>query len=457
MSIQTLDELLARSKPEVMRWISNAVEAASLNGITISLPDNVAYLDSEQTFTDRQFITTTTTLADSNSYAGLVSNFIVDPSGDSTGIRIGSWSQAYMQPGNVNDELAIWGAAAYGLHYGTGLVGTLAGIVALSHNRSTGDVTTAVAVSGQIKNDAAGDITGAATFWAQSPVIAAGTVGAISGVEINNQGAAGVTLAKGLSIAAQSGATTNYAIYSAGGDVQLNNTSTLTSGAGIAVYEIYSVTPSGASSATFDAMQGVTISSGAQNITGSVRGVTGAARHDGSGTVTILDGVFGFANNNGNGTVTNAYGVRGAITVGASATTTNAYSFVALAPSVSGTLTSIAQVAIVDPGAGTNRTNLLIGTATIPAGTFSLYNSSTENNYIAGNVGIGTVTFGASLAKGLAFGNGTAASAVLTDGTMLWSEDYAAGDARLMLWNEAMGAASPVAPISEAAGLAWWS
>ncbi|MGN6150336.1 MAG: tail fiber domain-containing protein [Rhizomicrobium sp.] len=39
---------------------------------------------------------------------------------------------------------------------------------------------------------------------------------------------------------------------------------------------------------------------------------------------------------------------------------------------------------------GTNNTALLVGQSTVPTGNFAIYNASTNNNFFAGNVGIGT-------------------------------------------------------------------
>lgn len=397
-------------KPDYLSLINQAIAAANINGITITtnetttvmavLPSNVAYIDVSQSFTQRQNIQATITDAAGNSIAGLGVTAWVDPTADDVGgIKIGTWSIGATTSGGLNDTTAVWGAANYAIHYGAGTIGQLDGMVANVDNAGAGIATLAFGVSSQVKNTGAGTITGAAAVFAQAPVNSGGgTFTAANGVEISNQGLAGMTTAKGLQIAAQSGATDNYAIYSEGGQVRLDNTSTATSGtaADAGIYEVYTVTPSGASSAEFDSVIAFCISAGAQNITGAVRGVNGIARHDGSGTVTLLNGLRGIANNNGTGTVTTAYGVRGLITVGASATTTNAYSLIAPAPTVTGTLTSIAQIAIEAPGAGTNRTNLLIGTATIPSGTYSIYNASAEANYFAGRFILEEITIPAA-------------------------------------------------------------
>jgi hypothetical protein len=56
------------------------------------------------------------------------------------------------------------------------------------------------------------------------------------------------------------------------------------------------------------------------------------------------------------------------------------------------TLNYQAGVWISGFAAATNNTGLLMGQSTIPSGNFGIYNASTNNNYFAGNVGIGTAT-----------------------------------------------------------------
>lgn len=56
------------------------------------------------------------------------------------------------------------------------------------------------------------------------------------------------------------------------------------------------------------------------------------------------------------------------------------------------TITSAAGFAITDQTTATNHTNLLLGTLTIPTGSYSIYNSSANNNYFNGSTGIGTTS-----------------------------------------------------------------
>lgn len=86
-----------------------------------------------------------------------------------------------------------------------------------------------------------------------------------------------------------------------------------------------------------------------------------------STTTSSLDYVHINANN-ANGTVTAGRGLR--------------------VESVQGT--SSAGVVVNNLSAGTNNTLALFGTTTIPSGNYGIYNSSTYNNYFAGNVGVNT-------------------------------------------------------------------
>ncbi len=55
-------------------------------------------------------------------------------------------------------------------------------------------------------------------------------------------------------------------------------------------------------------------------------------------------------------------------------------------------MTNQAGIAVQAISSATNNTGILLGTDTIPAGNFGLYDASTNNNYFAGNVGIGTTS-----------------------------------------------------------------
>ncbi|KPJ85734.1 hypothetical protein AMJ57_01960 [Parcubacteria bacterium SG8_24] len=162
------------------------------------------------------------------------------------------------------------------------------------------------------------------------------------------------------------------------------------------------------------------------NMTGSMAGILGRSEHLGTGLASSMVGVSGVAGGRDNGgdvtdatamygsvvagvgtVVTDGFSVKGQNLVnGAGSNITNSYGLAALEPNVlsSGTVTNNVGLATVDLSAGTNNTNALIGTLTVPSGNFSIYNASSYNNYFAGNVGIGD----ASPASLLTVGSGDA-------------------------------------------------
>lgn len=392
-----INEHLDLIKSDVMGWINQAIASANINGITITtssvitatLPPYVAYTNVSQAFIEKQSFQATHTDASGLSIATVYTVAWVAPTADDTGIKIGTWSTAATTVGEADDTGGVWGVASYGTHYGTGLIGSLAGTVAAVENVNAGNVTTAMAVSGQVKNSGAGTITSAIALYAQAPTnTGGGVITNAYGLNVGNQGLAGATAAYGLNIAAQSGATTNYAIYTAGGQLNLNDASVLTSGSYISVSHTLTSTPASASSAAFTGAVFRSSLAGTQNVTGSTVGASATSKHLGSGTLATAYGATATVTNESTGTITSAIALRAAIGVlNAGATITSAYGIYADAVSyTAGTLTSIAQVAIVAPGQGTNRTNLLIGTATIPSGTWNIYSTSTEPSYFAGRV-----------------------------------------------------------------------
>jgi trimeric autotransporter adhesin len=84
------------------------------------------------------------------------------------------------------------------------------------------------------------------------------------------------------------------------------------------------------------------------------------------------------------GTIANNYGID--IASQGTARITNAYGLQIQPQSGA---TTINAGLVIGEASGGNNTNLLIGTTTVPSGSYSIYNSSTDQNYFAGNVGIG--------------------------------------------------------------------
>lgn len=112
------------------------------------------------------------------------------------------------------------------------------------------------------------------------------------------------------------------------------------------------------------------------SFSGFAAGLNGAVGNDGAGTVTqAIGGLFGILNNS-TGTITNAKGVQ------VSETTNTG----------GGAITSNAGLVVENHTAGTNNTNVLLGTATLPSGNFSLHNASTAVNVHRGDSRFGSVT-----------------------------------------------------------------
>jgi len=57
MPIITPEQIWQKIKPFVAKAIQDSIASAALNGITIALPDNIAYVDASQTFTEDQYLT----------------------------------------------------------------------------------------------------------------------------------------------------------------------------------------------------------------------------------------------------------------------------------------------------------------------------------------------------------------------------------------------------------------
>lgn len=473
-----LSEIRDKLKPDIMGWINQAIASATLSGITISLPSNVAYLDVDQVFTASQTFSAETnvnviTTAVDETHAALTSVYWANPASDDTlGFAIGSWNFGIIVSGNVNDFNNVVGALTYGQHYGSGTVANVTGVGALATLEENGIITLARGVNARVDNNGSGTITTAEAIRVENAINGGGgSIGKLAGIEIIEQttGTNNTNLAIGsiptgdysiynastranhfagsLVVAAHSAFGSSGAVVSTDASIFINETFATTNGVQ-GIYSQANYNPGSNSSNTIVGVSGVgNVTNGNIRDINGVFGVNAVGIHDGTGTVTALFGSSGIARNSNSGTVTSARGIRVRVENDSTGTITAGYGVYidTFENGGGGTFTGAAGIAMADMAVGTNKTNLLLGTTTIPSGTFNIYSSSTLASYFAGNIGINTATFPTSLAGGMAFGNGTAASASLTDGIGLWAADFSAGDSRLYARYEAMSAGAPIA------------
>jgi hypothetical protein len=130
------------------------------------------------------------------------------------------------------------------------------------------------------------------------------------------------------------------------------------------------------------------------NISPRIVPLQGQMDHFGSGTLNETRGVAGFINNRSNsgGTITNAYGGYFAVNNFHNGTIGNAHTVYIHNGAQNGTINNKSGITINNITGATNNTNLLIGTATIPTGDYSIYDVSAKDSYFSGNLGVGTMT-----------------------------------------------------------------
>lgn len=130
--------------------------------------------------------------------------------------------------------------------------------------------------------------------------------------------------------------------------------------------------------------------------TGTIYGVRAHAVKAAGGVTANAFGVSSVVQTNGAsvGTITSGRVFDAKVSALTTGTITSGYNFYGGGSSKAGTgaITSFANMALVDSTTATNNTNVLIGTATIPAGNFALYSADTDSSYFAGKVGIGSST-----------------------------------------------------------------
>lgn len=174
------------------------------------------------------------------------------------------------------------------------------------------------------------------------------------------------------------------------------DTLTVTSGTNVSNYIGMTVTPSGASTATHDALRIEAIKTGA-NTLNTLRGLLNYSYNGGAGSITdqygawnviqrassggIINGGYAAYNqvimNAASGTAANVYGDYTIIQHTGAGTTTNAYGFYTTITKSAGTLTNAYGV-YIDAIAGDTLS-------------YGLYQAGTSPNYLAGKLGIGVV------------------------------------------------------------------
>lgn len=116
----------------------------------------------------------------------------------------------------------------------------------------------------------------------------------------------------------------------------------------------------------------------------------GQVTHSSPSIITQARGMAAVVQNSSSGTITNAYGSLSAILNTSDGTITNAFAAYAQNVANTGPITNKAGIVIDNVTNGSNNTNLLIGTSTVPSGNYSICNTSTYNSVFSGNIGIGT-------------------------------------------------------------------
>lgn len=143
--------------------------------------------------------------------------------------------------------------------------------------------------------------------------------------------------------------------------------------------------------ATYSSMRiGTTVTS---NMTGYYYGFQAQARNYAvGGTVANVQGLLGLASSDGTGgTTTNMWGGRFRVDSNAG-TITNAHAIFVQTGAALGAVTNRAGVVIDAQTGGTNNAELLIGDDVQPAGNYSIYNASTRDSLLTGNLIVDTST-----------------------------------------------------------------
>jgi len=231
--------------------------------------------------------------------------------------------------------------------------------------------------------------TTAAPIWTINPLIA-------GYVRIGSSSAPSNTTAGDLTVIRLK---VGNAAFGDNASVQTDITNTGTSGNEFGHYLIPNYNPSGATTAAFYGVFLDARLAGVENLAG-MTGLASVVRFSASGNATTLSGIapvgfYGSTSVNF-GTITNVIGASvqsiNHFTNNPTGTISNAEGIRVQNASRGGagiTITRLSGITIAAQTLGTNNTNLLIGTTSIPTGTYSIYNSSASANYFTGNLIIG--------------------------------------------------------------------
>lgn len=125
--------------------------------------------------------------------------------------------------GTIPFVTGVLGSAATGAGHGVVTAAMYGGNFGVTHSGSANVVAAAaIQASLSLLNAAATVTTGYGVVVASPTITAGATIGTNHGISVLNQGVAGIGINYGIFIANQIGATTNYALYSAGGAVAID-------------------------------------------------------------------------------------------------------------------------------------------------------------------------------------------------------------------------------------------
>lgn len=413
---------------------------------------NNATVDSQYTIYIQDIVTGTSGLYEAADYS-----LILEPSGDTSAMYLGSLGEIWLDTRPQNFSGALVGGYGYvrsnatgnftsyvaGLkgrvsHNGTaGTWTTGQGIIATVTNDKTGTITDAYGVHSTVYNKSTGSIADAFGVWTQISNDSTGTIDNAYGIYVADPPNSGtLTTNYGLYLEDQTGGSTNYSIYSAGGDnylagdlivdnhmavgsgatinanyvLNVDEDITAISGSYYGVDAVITATPATDSATHYMGhFAQVYTDVTALNFAGGQYGTYGYSRTNTTGNVTgWLFGCYGIGSNNGVGNlVDEAYGIwgrlendnTGTITLGAavggkvqndsSGEITTAYGLLAKAQNT-GTIGTLHGVHVTDPvnsGTITNNVGMYIEDQTTGNTNYSIY-SAGGDNYLAGDLDV---------------------------------------------------------------------